>query len=149
MAHIPAAAGTYYLHLILTESIDLQVGQLGCFHFEAGSYFYCGSAFGTGGLHARLNRHLAGKSKLHWHIDWLRRAARVAGWGYQIGLPDLECEWSQDLASLPGAQISVPGFGASDCRNECRAHLIYFRGEDEPNLENRVKWGNVNVWRNS
>lgn len=100
---------------------------------------------GCGGLKARLNRHLSGISKPHWHIDWLRRETVVTGWGIHIGLVSLECVWSQEFVHLPGATIAVPGFGASDCVQGCWAHLVHFR--DEPVVDNRVKLGNVNIWR--
>jgi Uri superfamily endonuclease len=147
MVDIPALPGSYYLHLVLAESIELQVGRLGLFHLEPGSYFYCGSALGPGGLRARINHHLAGSGKSHWHIDYLRRTASMSMVGYCVGPDRLECAWSQDLASLSSARIAVPGFGVSDCREGCQAHLIHFSAGDEPNLENRVKWGNVNIWR--
>jgi len=44
------------------------------------------------------------------------------------GLPD-ECLWSQKLASMPGVVVPVPGFGASDCQNDCQAHLVYMEEE--------------------
>jgi Uri superfamily endonuclease len=144
---IPGAPGTYFVHLKLFERVELRVGRKGSFPFDPGHYFYCGSAMGPGGLKSRLNRHIMGSGSLHWHIDWLRRAAVVAGWGYRLGLPGAECEWSQKIAGLPGACITVPGFGASDCRSGCLAHLIHFSVGDEPKLENRVKLGDVNVWR--
>jgi Uri superfamily endonuclease len=110
---IPAESGTYYLHLMLSVPLKIQVGRFGIFQFEAGNYFYCGSALGPGGVKARLSRHLVGNGKLHWHIDWLRKVSFVVGAGYRLGTPGLECEWSHELARLPGAVIPVPGFGAS------------------------------------
>jgi Uri superfamily endonuclease len=97
MVDIPALTGSYYLHLVLTESIELQVGRLGLFPIEPGSYFYCGSALGPGGLQARIKHHLAGDGKPHWHIDYLRRAANMIRVGYCVGPDRLECAWSQDL----------------------------------------------------
>jgi hypothetical protein len=38
----------------------------------------------------------------------------------------LECAWSQALARLPGTRIPAPGFGSSDCRCACPAHLVAF-----------------------
>ncbi len=92
---------------------------------------------GTGGLRARLGRHLRGEGKSHWHIDTLRRVARVQDICY-LAAPwitvgqRLECLWSQALASLPGATVPVPGFGASDCRLGCPAHLVALPSVDIP-----------------
>jgi Uri superfamily endonuclease len=130
---IPRALGSYALHLRLTRSRLLTIGKLGTFDFPAGDYVYLGSAHGPGGLRARLGRHLRGEGALRWHVDYLRRVAEVIGYGYaaeprrdsRFPMP-LECVWSQELAALSDAQIPIPGFGASDCRSGCAAHLVWF-----------------------
>lgn len=90
--------------------------------------FIFGSAYGPGGLRARLGRHLRGIAKPHWHIDVLRAVAQVEGFCYLPGLPGtgmpVECHWSQALAMLPGVFQPAPGFSASDCHAGCRAHLV-------------------------
>ena len=78
-----------------------------------------------------MGRHIYGPGTLHWHVDTLRRLAWVGGCVYTLqasvanptGLR-LECRWSQALSSLPGVAIPVGGFGASDCRSGCPAHLV-------------------------
>ena len=127
---IPSGFGTYGLHIRLALSRRLQIGKLGEFTFPPGDYVYVGSALGPGGLQARLNRHLRGDGRPHWHIDWLRAVSEVMGCCYQIDQLRLECRWSQVLAADPGACIPVPRFGASDCRSKsgkCAAHLILFK----------------------
>lgn len=132
---IPCEPGSYILWLHNPRSKDLTVGRLGRFKFPAGDYIYIGSAHGPGGLRSRLGRHLRGSGKQHWHVDYLRTAALVSGFGCQISavhflsaphLPPTECDWSQRLAALPEAGLPVPGFGVSDCRSGCAAHLVYF-----------------------
>jgi Uri superfamily endonuclease len=118
--------GTYVLALWLDVPRHISVGRLGQFQFLAGWYLYVGSAFGPGGLRARLTRHLrrtvAGKHA-HWHVDYLRDGAIWAGaWASGSG-QKLECTWATALRRLPGARILVSGFGASDCR--CRSHLVH------------------------
>jgi hypothetical protein len=81
---IPADPGAYLLHLRLHQPRILRVGRLGEFSFAAGEYLYTGSACGPGGLRARLGRHLRGGGKPHWHIDSLRAAAEVTGYGYSL-----------------------------------------------------------------
>ena len=130
MDDIPVQPGTYALILELVEPRRLVVGKLGIFDFPTGFYIYLGSARGPGGIRARLGRHLGGVRAPHWHIDYLRAAAKV--WGYRFqpnadtNLIPQECEWSQALTQLPGASILIPNFGASDCKAGCLAHLIYF-----------------------
>ncbi len=117
--------GTYILALYLPTDRTVRVGRLGTFGFPAGRYLYVGSAHGPGGLVARLARHRrhGGRAKrLRWHIDYLRQAARWDGAWVRDGAERLECVWAARLHDLPGAQIVVPDFGASDCR--CPAHLV-------------------------
>jgi Uri superfamily endonuclease len=129
---LPINSGEYILELNLTRLATLQVGQLGKFTFPPGVYLYFGSACGPGGLQARLSRHLlpANTQRLHWHIDYLRAVADVRAAGYlaiscqEQAARRLECLWSQAAASLPGSRVPVPGFGASDCRSSCPAHLL-------------------------
>ncbi len=120
---LPRSPGTYVLILHLDQDRDIQVGRLGAFHFPAGFYAYPGSAYGPGGLRARLTRHVAGGKHRHWHIDYLRQVAPVrALWLAEDQRQ--ECAWAQALARLPLAHQPVPGFGASDCR--CPSHLFHF-----------------------
>ncbi|MFQ6101407.1 MAG: DUF123 domain-containing protein [Anaerolineae bacterium] len=110
--------------LRLPRPTTVGVGRLGRFQFPAGWYAYAGSARGPGGLAARISRHLRSSKLLHWHIDYLRAYAHpVAAW-YAVGTQKRECAWAQALSGLPGASISMPRFGASDCR--CPTHLVYF-----------------------
>ncbi|MDF1514549.1 MAG: GIY-YIG nuclease family protein [Anaerolineae bacterium] len=97
---------------------------MGDFDFYPGLYIYVGSAWGPGGLTARLQRHLRGSQNTRWHIDYLRRitvptAAWIAPYTRQ------ECAWAQALHDHPHASVPVPRFGASDCR--CPSHLYYFQ----------------------
>jgi Uri superfamily endonuclease len=129
MISLPPSPGTYALILHLSHPAVLRIGRLGEFAFPHGFYIYLGGALGPGGLQARLGRHLSGSSRVHWHIDYLRSAAEVTGFCYLANPTHLECPWSQALSLSPGANIPVPGFGASDCRSRpkrCPAHLVAF-----------------------
>jgi Uri superfamily endonuclease len=57
--NVPSAQGTYALLLNLPRAIHLRVGKFGAYRFPQGDYVYVGSAFGPGGLRARITRHLA------------------------------------------------------------------------------------------
>jgi Uri superfamily endonuclease len=139
---IPVEPGSYLLWLHLPQTQDLTIGRLGRFNFPSGDYFYLGSAQGPGGLRARLGRHLLGSGKPHWHIDQLRAVTQVRGFGYQIRLSQsgttplipLECDWSQKLAILSEVSIPAPGFGASDCRSGCAAHLVYVSADSRQKI---------------
>jgi Uri superfamily endonuclease len=110
------------LLLSLAQPARISVGRLGTFRFPAGHYTYAGSALGPGGLSARLGRHARVEKRLHWHVDYLIQHA-VLECAWQIAHPErLECAWASAMRGLPGAQMPVPGFGASDCH--CPAHLV-------------------------
>lgn len=103
--------------------VSLAIGKLGCFKFKPGTYYYAGSAFGPGGLRARLNHHIKGAARRHWHIDYLRSKAGLQGaWVSQDG-DRLEHQWAAKISSLSQISTPVAGFGASDC--SCPAHLFY------------------------
>lgn len=123
-ADLPAGpgGGTYVVWLGLTRPRRVAVGRLGTFRLEPGAYAYVGSAQGPGGLSARVGRHLAGSGKPRWHIDHLRRVAAPSAVWLCASPRRWEHDWAAALASLPGAHIPVPRFGAGDCR--CPAHLF-------------------------
>ena len=123
---LPTQSGTYALLLHMAQPVQLSVGRLGVFSFPAGDTVYVGSAFGPGGLRARVARHLRGDGRKHWHIDILRAHAPVYGVCYAARAEHLECVWSQTLAAAPGPHIPAPGFGSSDCMAGCPSHLISF-----------------------
>ncbi len=130
----PAGPGAYAVELWLEAPHTLSIGRLGPIAFPAGAYLYLGSACGPGGLGGRLARHVQGKgsARPHWHIDALRRAAVARAW-LALSLPagdpaleGLECRLARLARSWPGAALVAPGFGASDCRSGCPAHLVAF-----------------------
>ncbi|MGD9093994.1 MAG: GIY-YIG nuclease family protein [Anaerolineales bacterium] len=135
MDNLPTSPGTYALLLYLPSATTLKVGKLGAFNFPVGEYVYLGSAFNPGGMRARLGRHIRGGGRPKWHIDYLRGVANVYGYHYLIhgydstpGKQPLECQWSQAFSVLSEAQFLIPGFGASDCRAGCPAHLVSLQG---------------------
>jgi Uri superfamily endonuclease len=149
---IPRNPGSYVLWLHLSHTKNLTIGKLGTFAFSAGDYIYLGSAHGPGGLQSRLGRHLSGDGKYHWHVDYLRAAAKVRGFGFDIHSSrdatcpkgtiyrtPLECAWSQKLATLPNSKMVVSGFGASDCQSRCRAHLIYLPTANPDQISNVLR----------
>jgi Uri superfamily endonuclease len=90
-----------------------------------------GSAFGRGGLQGRLKHHLAPAKKPHWHIDYLRQAGMVCVLCYTASETRYELQWADTLRLMPGADVPVPRFGASDCK--CEAHLSYL--PDKPSVD--------------
>jgi len=118
-ADLPATPGAYALALRLDAPLDVRVGK-NLATLAAGNYLYCGSARGSGGLRARLARHMRPQKRTHWHIDQLTAGASLLG-AFIVEGGD-ECALNAALADLP---IPVAGFGSSDCRR-CAAHLRFW-----------------------
>ncbi len=117
---IPAEPGAYVLSIRLDEALDLDIPAFSGATLPPGTYAYCGSAYGPGGLAARIGRHLRKSKPSHWHIDRLTAAGRIVAVGVAKG--GRECDLL-DLLLARGAAVPVPGFGSSDCRR-CAAHLV-------------------------
>lgn len=119
-----AKPGTYALVLKSRTTASAQIGRWGCLDIEPGYYIYVGSAFGPGGVQARVARHCRNTKPGHWHIDYLREQSEpVLAWSsYDPG--HLEHRWAKALSEMNNAS-SVKGFGCSDCK--CQAHLFVLR----------------------
>jgi Uri superfamily endonuclease len=114
--------GTYVLILQSFSTESIQVGRWGQLDLQEGNYIYVGSAFGPGGVRARLSRHLREDKRKHWHIDYLHEhVTPVEAWvSYEA--KHLEHEWAQVLNKLVEVK-AIQGFGCSDC--SCSSHLFY------------------------
>jgi len=114
--------GTYALILQSHSTKTIQVGRWGQLDLQIGFYIYVGSAFGPGGVRARLSRHWRTEKPKHWHIDYLREfVTPLAAWvSYE---PErLEHLWAQHFYEMSGME-AVQGFGCSDCK--CYSHLFH------------------------
>ncbi|MFC0238900.1 GIY-YIG nuclease family protein [Rhodopseudomonas telluris] len=116
----PDAGGAYVVALSLAAPPRVRLGQATPITVAAGRYLYCGSAYGPGGLRARLGRHFRRDKSIRWHIDQLTTAGEVLGaWAIPRGN---ECELVRRLGFL---HAPIAGFGASDCPS-CRSHLLHW-----------------------
>ncbi len=132
-----ARPGTYVLWLRCTTEGERPIGRLGILLLQPGYYAYVGSAFGPGGLGARIRRHLRKSKPRHWHIDHLRCVTDVEAIWYAHGSRSLEHRWAERLGRSPGARIPLPGFGSSDCR--CATHLFHFEEMPQPFREAELR----------
>lgn len=123
--------GTYALLLRASTTQTIRIGRLGDLVLQPGYYIYVGSAFGPGGLAARVGRHLRQDKILRWHIDYLRAVCDVEEVWWTCDPVRRECEWASRLREVAGAKVPMRGFGSSDCG--CEAHLMWI--ETKFNLE--------------
>jgi sugar fermentation stimulation protein A len=113
--------GLYIAVFELSDAQDIRIGKLGSFEFQAGTYFYVGSA--QRNLTARIERHARQSKPLRWHIDYLSVHAPMLGAVLIPGPRQQECHIANELRGLYDS--TIPHFGASDCR--CPGHLFYTR----------------------
>lgn len=123
---IPNQSGNYFIVGTLGQEETLSVKSFEKRILPAGIYFYCGAAHGPGGLQARVQRHLNPQTVRFWHFDYLKDYLDIREVWWQVDALNRECESVHALADLPGASFPAAGFGASDCRNRCLAHLVRF-----------------------
>ena len=100
-----------------------QIGRLGTMQLKQGYYCYFGSAFGPGGLKARLGHHQRPARKPHWHLDYLKSHLKLEAIWYTRDTERREHLWASILANQHGSAAPLVGFGSSDC--SCATHLIY------------------------
>ncbi|MGA1871592.1 MAG: GIY-YIG nuclease family protein [bacterium] len=115
--------GTYILLLKVPNEKTLTIGKIGTYLIPKGYYAYVGSAFGSGGLNARINHHLKTVSRAHWHIDYLRKISIPIEIWYTTKDQKLEHYWASIMYNVHAFMPFIQGFGASDCR--CKTHLFY------------------------
>ena len=117
-------SGSYILIMNATADRDVTIGAAGILSLREGCYAYAGSAFGPGGLYARLRHHCYSAARPRWHVDYLRGNVQINEIVFSCNRERLECLWAGMLAGLPHSSRPLAGFGASDCH--CDAHLFYF-----------------------
>ena len=117
-----AKPGTYALVLRCRRRAQMQIGRWGVLDIQPGCYMYVGSAFGSGGLSARISRHFRKAKSKHWHIDYLREfVTPILAW-YNCDPVHLEHRWARAIAGM-AETTPIKGFGCSDCR--CQSHLFH------------------------
>ncbi len=128
------ANGIYTLIVFLSNEARLKVGKLGIQRFPAGYYTYTGSALGAGAssLKQRVKRHLQKRKQKFWHIDFLlaHESAFVTALIAARASKKAECNINYCVMKELRAKIPVVGFGASDCKQNCKSHLLYFGEEN-------------------
>ncbi|MFC1742462.1 DUF123 domain-containing protein [Candidatus Riflebacteria bacterium] len=112
---------SYQLFIQLLDEVELEIGKLGKYSFPAGLYIYTGS--GKKNLNARIERHKKSHKNLRWHIDYFLISPLTKIIKIKTSLVP-ECKLNQST----DGNIIIPGFGASDCRQNCGAHLKYLQG---------------------
>ena len=122
---LPEEKGTYVLIASVPQMKRIEIGRLGRFDVIPGFYAYVGSAFGAGGLRARVGHHLESTAAPHWHIDYLLQVAQPAEVWYTTVDQKLEHHWANLLEKDPQFRVSIPRFGSSDYHRSRSSHLYF------------------------
>ena len=126
------SAGTYALVFRCRETGTVRIGRLGTLDLETGYYVYVGSAFGPGGVRARIDHHLRTCRRPHWHIDYLKPHCTLEEiWIDYSDIP-METRWTLTLSECRRSSQPLPGFGASD--SAAHSHLFYFHSRPTARL---------------
>jgi Uri superfamily endonuclease len=132
---VRAAGGTYALVFACHETAAVEVGRFGTVRLLSGFYTYVGSAFGPGGVKARVERHWRDEKRRHWHIDYLTRMLVPQCAWFSYGPTRVEHSWAEAFAAMSDF-VPIPRVGASDCR--CASHLFFSDTAPRAHLFERV-----------
>ncbi len=134
--------GVYTLIIFLSQGKKITIGKLGIAFFPAGYHVYTGSALGRSStsLFGRIRRHLSKEKKKHWHIDYLldTSISKVVHVILSETTLRKEHEVVNNLEANSKFRTIMKGFGSSDCRSGCIAHLKYYSGQELSDLENLI-----------
>lgn len=114
--------GTYVLILHAARRAVVTFRRGSSIATRPGYYTYVGSAFGPGGIRARVSRHARTDKRRHWHIDHLTAVTQVTGAMISYACSRYEHGWAAYLEDMTALE-AVAGFGCTDCR--CHSHLYY------------------------
>jgi len=123
---IPIDPGRYIIVGRLSNEVCITSGPFSGLLLTRGYYFYTGSAFGPGGLRARITRHLNPETKKFWHFDHLKAFFCIEEVWYSLGGENQECQFIKELKGLDYSFFPLHKFGSSDCRHGCPGHLLRF-----------------------
>lgn len=139
-----AAPGSYAIILRNHADKTIRVGRRLQLDIQPGFYLYVGSAFGPGGLRARVGRHAGTVKKHRWHIDFIREQMQFQCAWYSYAPFNQEHLWAARLTALPNF-TPLAGIGCSDCN--CATHLFYTASRPDHGLFNRCSDEPVYHWR--
>ena len=89
----------------------MRIGKLGTLAVQPGFCVYVGSAFGPGGLSARITHHRQTTARPHWHMDYLRPDCDLIEVWFSIDTASHEHAGADAVARLPGAEARLQASG--------------------------------------
>ncbi len=110
---IEAKSGTYLLVMHAARHQQLEIGRLGVMQVVLGYYLYVDSAFGSGGVKARVLHHMRVSERSRWHIDYLRQVCPLVMVWCRYDEVHGEHEWVAQLETMQRSHSETkPSFAA-------------------------------------
>lgn len=141
-----SAPGSYAVILTNNTRKTIPVGRRGQLDIEPGYYLYVGSAFGSGGLRARVGRHSRSDKPMRWHIDYVRSHMSFHEAWYSKRPTNQEHDWAGLLQAQPEF-LPLKGIGCSDCN--CETHLFFSSSSPDQHRFARLLGEPIQCWRDS
>ncbi len=140
-----ASPGSYAVILRNKNRKTIRVGIHKELFIEPGYYVYLGSAFGPGGIRARVGRHSRCDKPRRWHIDYVREHMAFHDAWYSHRPVNQEHRWARLLKSQAGF-VPLAGIGCSDC--DCETHLFFSHNPPDHRLLISDPDETIERWRN-
>ena len=126
--------GAYTLIIHVEQPVKVEIKSLGDVRFEPGLWIYVGSAMGESStsLEHRIHRHFRIEKTIYWHIDYLLDAdTKLLEAIWAESMKPVECDIAQSLENHEKYSPGPRGFGSSDCRMNCVAHIFHYNGDTQ------------------
>jgi len=120
---LPRIKGTYAVLFRCDVVARIKLGCAGLHTLRPGWHVYIGSAFGGGGVGARVGRYLRRNAKVKWQIDRMKPYLTPHEIWYTLDVEKRECLWAQAMLDMPRVSY-LSHVGSTDC--DCKAHLFVF-----------------------
>ncbi len=111
--------GSYLLIFEVPNSFKIR-----SWYLERGLYCYVGSAWGSGGLRARLLRHFSKTKRLRWHIDYVLQHSNPI---CAVIFINKDEDYAYEYA-LQHCEPYIKGFGSTDTKH--LTHLFKIKDYD-------------------
>jgi Uri superfamily endonuclease len=138
-----SSGGVYILILRLPRPSTIKIGSLASTRLKAGWYAYVGSAWGSGGVLRRTDRHKRCEKKKHWHIDYIREYAEIIEIWFSHVDATFEHNWSKHLARLEWVEVPLANCGSMDCHQNCPTHFFRFKRRPTVSLFRSITGGDT------
>jgi hypothetical protein len=128
---IPRTSGNYVLLARLNQEVELDLKTLDGLICQRG-FIATAEVPMDRGIVCSYQPSSAERYSSILAFDYLKDYLEILEVWWREDSENLECDIMQALLKIPGVQVPVKGFGSSDCRKGCPAHLVQFPLSADP-----------------